>query len=188
MKRLRFRNGYETEELATPDQRYEVSIDLRNLAMTFPAGHQLRIDVTSSNYPRFNLNPNSGEALYKPSDTVTTINTVYTGGGAAPSSIFIPVGAKSDVGEVNTSDAVSLSAFPNPAQDIVKFEVTLPAAETISLSLYDGLGRETPVASGKFDAGSHSFSLETKGLAAGHYYGRLLAGEISQTKKIIITK
>jgi hypothetical protein len=187
MKRLRFRNGYETEELVIPNNipPYNIIIELRNLAITFPLGHRLRIDITSSNYPRFNLNPNSGSALYKPSDTTVATNTISTG---LESYIIIPVEKKASVTAEQNDNFTTLSAFPNPAQGIIKFEVTLPETETISLALYDDLGRQRPVASGRYEAGSHFFSMETKGLTAGHYYARLLAGGITQTKKIIITK
>lgn len=187
MKRLRFRGGYETEELATPDQKYEISVELRNLAMTFPIGHQLRIDITSSNYPRFNLNPNSGKTLYKPADTLTASNTVYVGGGWA-SFMLIPVEAKSAVSQGKETSENALYCFPNPAQDIVNIEVNLSFPTDISLAIFDGLGREKEVAKGHYDAGSYSYPVETKCLTAGYYYIRLSEGGKTLTKKIIITK
>jgi predicted acyl esterase len=51
--RLRFMNGFqETDEIAlVPGQDYVVGIDLPNTAITFLAGHQIRVDITGSNYP-----------------------------------------------------------------------------------------------------------------------------------------
>ena len=58
--RLRFRNGYETETLAEPGTIYELSFELYPTGNHFEKGHRIRIDISSSNYPRFDVNPNTG--------------------------------------------------------------------------------------------------------------------------------
>ncbi len=60
--RLRFRNGFEREELATPGTVYELEFELYPSANVFAAGHRIRVDVSSSNYPRFEVNLNTGGA------------------------------------------------------------------------------------------------------------------------------
>jgi putative CocE/NonD family hydrolase len=59
----RFRNSREKPELMNPGQVYELSIDLWATSNVFKVGHILRLEVSSSNFPRFNRNPNTGEAL-----------------------------------------------------------------------------------------------------------------------------
>lgn len=60
--RLRYRDGIERPAgLVEVDRVYELSIDLWATAITFLPGHRVRLDVTSSNFPRWERNPNTGE-------------------------------------------------------------------------------------------------------------------------------
>ncbi len=79
IKRMRFRNGYRTSDTSSmiPGNVYEVEIDLPNTATTFLAGHRIRVDITSSNYPRFDRNLNNGGTMYVAGDTVAAENKVF---------------------------------------------------------------------------------------------------------------
>ncbi|MHB8901842.1 MAG: CocE/NonD family hydrolase [Thermoguttaceae bacterium] len=57
----RYRNTYRQEELLTPGEVYEFEIDLGYIALALATGHQLRLAVSSSNFDRFDINPNTGE-------------------------------------------------------------------------------------------------------------------------------
>lgn len=59
--RLRYRNSWERPEPLVRDQPTRIRIQPFPAANRFLAGHRLRIDIASSNYPRFDLNPNTGE-------------------------------------------------------------------------------------------------------------------------------
>jgi len=59
--RARYRNGWEREELMVPGQIYPVRIALPPTSNLFQAGHRIRLDVSSSNFPHFDVNPNTGE-------------------------------------------------------------------------------------------------------------------------------
>ena len=61
--RLRFRNGYDREDMAEPGEVYELRFELYPTANRFAAGHRIRVDISSSNFPRFELNPNTGGPL-----------------------------------------------------------------------------------------------------------------------------
>jgi uncharacterized protein len=61
--RARFRNGLDKMELLTPNQVYEFEIDMAGTANVFQPGHRIRVDITSSNFPQFDRNPNTGEDL-----------------------------------------------------------------------------------------------------------------------------
>ncbi len=61
--RLRFRNGFEKETPAKPGQVCQVEFELYPTANLFAKGHRIRVDISSSNYPRFELNPNTGGPL-----------------------------------------------------------------------------------------------------------------------------
>jgi hypothetical protein len=58
--RARYRNGTSQAEPVTPGQIYEYRIDLGHTSMVLPSGHALRVEISSSNYPRFDVNPNHG--------------------------------------------------------------------------------------------------------------------------------
>jgi len=75
--RLRFRNGFDREELMTPGEIYAVSIDVGPVSNRFMPGHRIRIDISSSNYPQFDPNTNTGEPLGRERSRQVAMQTVY---------------------------------------------------------------------------------------------------------------
>ncbi|MBT3377778.1 MAG: CocE/NonD family hydrolase [Lentisphaerae bacterium] len=75
--RLRFRDGYDEEKLGEPGMVYRLTFELFPTASRIPEGHRLRLDVSSSNYPRFDVNPNTGGALGVEQRLRTAENTVH---------------------------------------------------------------------------------------------------------------
>ena len=75
--RLRFRNGFERAELAEPGQVYPITISAFPTANRFAAGHRIRLDISSSNFPHFDVNPNSGAPAGERSDPVLAKNRVH---------------------------------------------------------------------------------------------------------------
>ncbi len=75
--RMRYRNGLAAAELMKPGQIYEVDIHLYPTANVFAKGHRIRLDISSSNFPRFDLNPNTGEPLQQHRRMIPADNTVY---------------------------------------------------------------------------------------------------------------
>lgn len=61
--RTRYRDSIQKTTLLTPDQLYEIKIPLWETSNLFKAGHRIRLHLTSSNFPRFNRNLNSGKAM-----------------------------------------------------------------------------------------------------------------------------
>lgn len=61
--RARYRNQPLTPELLTPGQTYEFTIDLWPTANLFKAGHRIRVDISSSNFPHFDRNLNTGNPI-----------------------------------------------------------------------------------------------------------------------------
>ena len=61
--RLRYRDGLDRPRLVEPDSVQRVRVDLFPTAMVFRAGHRLRLDLTSSSFPRFDRNTNHGGDL-----------------------------------------------------------------------------------------------------------------------------
>ncbi|WP_426247547.1 CocE/NonD family hydrolase [Nocardioides sp. LHG3406-4] len=88
--RLRFRNGWRTEELMTPGEVYPIEIPLAPTSNLFARGHRIRLDISSSNFPRFDTNPNTGEPLGRHTHTRVTRNTVHLS-REHPSQVVLPV-------------------------------------------------------------------------------------------------
>jgi uncharacterized protein len=59
--RVRYRDNWEKPALIAPGEVYPITIELFPVANLFCRGHQLRLDISSSNFPHFDVNPNSGE-------------------------------------------------------------------------------------------------------------------------------
>ncbi len=91
--RMRFRDGQNAEDvkMMTPGEVEKVTINMWSTAQTFEAGHRIGIHVSSSNYPRFAVNPNNGAAL-DDLDTPAKIatNTIYFD-AQHPSAMILPV-------------------------------------------------------------------------------------------------
>jgi hypothetical protein len=88
--RARYRKSLDNAELLTPNQPYEFEIDMRATANVFQPGHRIRIDVTSSNFPQYDRNPNTGEALGSSAKVRVARQTVFHTPGQ-PSHIVLPV-------------------------------------------------------------------------------------------------
>ena len=61
--RLRYRNGLEKAELAKPGAVYQITVDAGVTANVFLKGHRIRLEISSSNFPRFDRNPNTGGVI-----------------------------------------------------------------------------------------------------------------------------
>lgn len=88
--RGRFRDGIEREEMMEPGKAHEFVIVLPPFANLFKAGHRIRIDVASSNFPRFDVNPGTGEPLGRHTRTVKARNTLYLD-ASRPSRVLLPI-------------------------------------------------------------------------------------------------
>lgn len=88
--RARFRNNFDHEELLEPGKPYEFTIETYPTSLVFKRGHRIRLDVSSSNFPRFDVNPNTGEPMNANRRTRVAENRIYTD-PAHPSQIVLPV-------------------------------------------------------------------------------------------------
>lgn len=61
--RARYRDSLAQAKLMTPGEVYQVTINLYPTANLFKQGHRIRVDISSSNFPRFDVNPNTGDPL-----------------------------------------------------------------------------------------------------------------------------
>jgi len=87
--RGRYRNG-DTPELLEPGKAYEFTIDLWSTANMFKAGHSIRLDVTSSNFPRWDRNLNTGAAFGTDSEGRPAHQTILHD-AEHPSQVILPL-------------------------------------------------------------------------------------------------
>ena len=90
IRRARFRNGYDKEELLKPGEVVEFVVELPPVANRFKKGHRIRVDIASSNFPRFDINPGTGEPLGRHTKKIKATNTLHID-KTHPSRIVLPV-------------------------------------------------------------------------------------------------
>ncbi|MFN3323969.1 MAG: CocE/NonD family hydrolase [Bryobacteraceae bacterium] len=88
--RLRYRESLEREAAAVPGEVYPITIDAGVTANVFLAGHRIRLEVSSSNFPRFDRNPNTGGPIASETAMRTATQTVFHENGRA-SHLLLPV-------------------------------------------------------------------------------------------------
>ena len=90
--RTRYRNGRMPDEVAmmSPGNPELLSIDMWDTALTFEKGHRIAVHVTSSNFPRIDVNPNTGENPGPGVEGRVARNTIYMAPGTA-SAIRLPI-------------------------------------------------------------------------------------------------
>ena len=88
--RLRCRNSQETPELAKPGEIYHLKIDVWSTSNVFLSGHRLRLEISGSNFPRFDRNLNTGEEQAHATRMVTATNTIYHD-RQHPSALILPM-------------------------------------------------------------------------------------------------
>lgn len=80
--RARYRNDRPTADLIEPAKVYELTIRPFATANVFKKGHRIRVDISSSNFPRFDVNPNTGEPLGRNRRWKIAHNTIHHGGSS----------------------------------------------------------------------------------------------------------
>ncbi|MBT8280496.1 MAG: CocE/NonD family hydrolase [Muriicola sp.] len=90
IQRVRYREGYDKEVFMEKDKVYQVDLTPMSTSNYFEKGHRIRIEVSSSNFPRFARNLNTGGNNYDESEGVTATNTIHHSKDY-PSMISLPV-------------------------------------------------------------------------------------------------
>jgi len=88
--RARYRDSLKKASLMQPGQVYRFQIRMYPTSLVFARGHRIRLDISSSNFPRFDVNPNTGEPLNDNRRWAVADNTIYHEPGRE-SQIILPV-------------------------------------------------------------------------------------------------
>ena len=88
--RMRYRNERRTPELIEPGQVYEVALPFHSTANVFRKGHRIRVDISSSNFPRIDVNLNNGGPLGVPGPVRIAENSILHD-ARYPSHVVLPI-------------------------------------------------------------------------------------------------
>jgi putative CocE/NonD family hydrolase len=88
--RARYRAGFEQPDLLQPSQPYRFEISMTPLGAAFPAGHRIRLDVTSSDFPNSDRNHNTGRDYWSDAELRTARQTIFHD-RARPSCLLAPL-------------------------------------------------------------------------------------------------
>jgi len=88
--RARYRESRANPSSITPGTIYAYQIEMWSTSMVLQAGHRLRVEVASANFPRFDRNPNTGHPLFADAELQAATQTIFHD-AARPSHIVLPV-------------------------------------------------------------------------------------------------
>ena len=88
--RTRYRDSLESAALMKPNEVYSFTIEMYPTSLIFQKGHRIRLDISSSNFPRFDVNPNTGEPLNDNRRWMIAENSIYHD-KEHPSHILLPI-------------------------------------------------------------------------------------------------
>jgi len=196
--RARFREGYREEDvkLLTPGDIVEIEITLPPTAIVFNSGHRIKIDISSSNFPRYEVNPNTGAEPNDRSNPQPADNTVYIGGDSA-SLLALPVVQEETGVELHREQPQEFELFanyPNPFNAATIIEYSLPVAAQVHVSVFNAQGqRVAELKDARESAGRHRLVWDgafDSGAAApsGVYFCRVQAGDQIAARKMLLVR
>ncbi|MFD3921173.1 CocE/NonD family hydrolase [Streptomyces sp. NPDC058595] len=88
--RCRYRDSFETPSSLAPGRIYDVRVEAPDTANLFARGHRIRVDISSSNFPRFDVNSGTGGAETTDRRRVTATNRVFVDGRSTVTLYIVP--------------------------------------------------------------------------------------------------
>lgn len=133
----RHRNSISTEELLTPGQIYEFTIDLWSTAIVFAPGHCIRLSISSSNFARFEKNPNTGEPFRQNTTSLIAHQTIFHDPDR-PSDLILPVVSASGTRVASAESTAPVRPIleqnvPNPFNDETLISIHFPTPPNANL-------------------------------------------------------
>jgi predicted acyl esterase len=199
--RARYRHGDREEEVnfLTPGEVTSVTVELPPTAVVFNSGHRVKACISSSNYPRYEINPNTDDPPYGETDTLIASNTVYFG-YSFPSAVILPVVEDSVITQEfplrpDRGSSSLLANHPNPFRSRTVINYTLAEGGPVKLAIYDSAGRCVRVLfRGRETSGDHRKVWNARDdsgnlVSSGVYFCRLhLSPGLSKTAKALLVR
>lgn len=88
--RARYRNSFKKQELLIPREVYKYTVDLWSVSHVFRKGHKIQLEISSSNFPKYDRNPNTGHKYGEDAELKKATQTIHHS-RQQPSSIILPV-------------------------------------------------------------------------------------------------
>jgi len=88
--RARYRESLSQPKVLEPGKVYELTIEMPGTSNVFLPGHRIRLNITSSHFPQFDRNPNTGDPFGMTANMVVANQTVYHS-VTQPSHLVLPV-------------------------------------------------------------------------------------------------
>jgi hypothetical protein len=187
--KARFRHGFENEELLVPGQIDTFYVELWSTAYVFNQGHRIRIIISSSNYPRFEVNPQTGAPFSRDdSNWVEATNTIYHN-PSYPSHILLPlwwphpVYAKEKNRDLKYD--VKFATIYTANKNVLRIEQSLPVKTEIKL--YDIKGSKVNLAH-RITRRNNVTEINLRNLKSGVYFVVLKNRFTEKRGKILILK
>lgn len=186
VQRMRFRDSFTSYwDTITPGTIYPIEIVLPYTKLTFKAGHKIRLNITSSNYPQYSLNLNDGDSMYVAGDTLLATNEVYFNQSHA-SMIEFPTDLATNQ-SVALSEVGQVSVFPNPADQQATLFVDGQQQKSSHLRVMDLRGMvlldRDRVSIGHLKSG---YTLHTEDWPQGVYFVELSTGGDKKVVKLLV--
>jgi predicted acyl esterase len=198
----RHRHGFDIEDSLVPGVPDTFHIDVGSTANVFAPGHRLRVIISSSNYPRFEINPNTGAPFQRnPTTYITATNSVYRS-AAMPSHLVLPVyPGIPGVTEHKTEQPITnlLKIYPNPFTHNTQIRLMIHDSrftiQNPELSIYNAAGRLVKsfnLESWIVDLGSaiswHGDDNAGRKLPSGVYFVKFVSGDYEETEKVLLIR
>jgi N-acetylated-alpha-linked acidic dipeptidase len=121
--RARYRDGKKTSKLLTPGEPTELTIDLGATSNLFRAGHRIRLEVSSSNFPRFDRNPNTG-GVFGEGREVRRANQTILHDAAHASRLILPIVPRAAGTELGDDERRFIDAVSTDSISAIHRQVT----------------------------------------------------------------
>jgi len=115
--RVRYRRGLDKPEMTRAGEIYRLSIDAGVTSNVFLAGHSIRVEISSSNFPRFDRNPNTGRAFADETELKVADQAVYHGPLYA-SEVVLPVIPSRNSRELTSASVARYGAKRSTANSV----------------------------------------------------------------------
>lgn len=196
--RARFRRGVLPDDviLLTPNSTDSLEIKLPPTAIVFNSGHKIKVCISSSNYPRYEVNPNTENDPNDRSNPQVAENTVYWGGSFA-SQISLPLYPEPTLVSLAEKSPEHFSLFrnfPNPFNSSTNIHYKLDRPGYVSLKIFNMQGRLVKVLvnefqnEGQYIAKWHGRDVENNEAASGVYLYRLKIGHQMKSMKMLLLR
>ena len=194
--RARHRLSMGSEDFLIPNLVYEFEILVGNTALSFNEGHRIRLAVSSSNFDRFDVNPNTGEPFALEYDEMFVAFNTLRQDSEYPSHLTLPV-----IREMSAIDPLSpadelrlLKVLSRPGQSPALVSFSLGSVQRVTVDFYDLGGRRlSRLAEAVYPPGAHTVTWSARDAAgrpvsSGIYLVRVSTENAAASAKVPIVR